>query len=62
MPKFNHMVVVAFEVISNDFYGDDLTPAMLKEAMIKRIDSLDNSNGWSEAIDITDTFMEEDSP
>lgn len=36
MPRFNHAYDFAFEVISFDEYGEDVTPAMLRAALIER--------------------------
>lgn len=46
---YNHAVTLAFEVVSEDFYGDDITPEMLKAALIKRIESMDKTGEWAEA-------------
>lgn len=56
--KFNHAFDVAFEVISNRENGDDVTPAMLKAALLKRIESLDEDGSWLEACSIYDTHEE----
>jgi hypothetical protein len=49
MARFNHAVSVAFEVISNDEQGDDITSEMLKAALQERIRLLDESDAWIEA-------------
>ena len=40
--KYNHAYDFAFEVISQKKNGDDVTPAMLREACIKRITNIDD--------------------
>ena len=51
MPKFNHAVDIAFTVISDDPDGKDFTPAMLRAALLRRIEILDkNPEEWIEAI------------
>lgn len=59
--KYNHAVSLAFEVISDDPNGDDLTPAMLKEALLQRMVDLDNDSEWLEACgDPFDTYEEKE--
>jgi hypothetical protein len=53
--KYNHACDIAFEVISNNEHGKDLTPDMYRIALKKRIDELDRTNTWDEAISIFDT-------
>ena len=53
--KYNHACDIAFEVLSNDERGVDLTPNMYRIALKKRIDELDRTNTWDEAINIFDT-------
>jgi len=36
MPRFNHAYDFAFEVLSDDFYAKDVTPAMIRQALIER--------------------------
>ena len=43
MPRYNHLVTIAFSIVSDDARGEDLTPAMLKEALFARIRDLDAS-------------------
>lgn len=73
MPRYNHAFDIAFSVISDDPGGDDVTPAMLKEALLKRIADLDASydpanpsdkgGEWLEAVGVPfDTYEEEDAP
>ena len=40
MSKFNHAFDFAFEVISDDFYAKDVTPAMLRAALLERANRL----------------------
>ena len=49
--KYNHAVDISFSVVSNDPFGKDITPAMLREALVKRMQQLDNSADveWLEA-------------
>ena len=52
MARFNHAYTVAFEVISYREDASDVTPQMLKDALLKRIADLDASyfpgkgQGW----------------
>ena len=57
--KYNHACDLAFEVLSNDEHGGDLTPDMYRIAIKKRVDELDRTNSWDEAIDIFDTMEDE---
>ena len=43
MPHFNHAFTIAFEVISDCEDASDVTPEMLKNALLKRIADLDAS-------------------
>jgi hypothetical protein len=47
--KYNHAVTLAFEVISEDPNGDDITTAMLREALLARMVNLDIDGSWAEA-------------
>lgn len=58
--KYNHAVSLSFEVVSDDPNGEDLTPAMLKEALLQRMVSLDNGGEWVEAIGLPYDTHEED--
>jgi hypothetical protein len=53
--KYNHACDIAFEVLSNNEHGEDLTPDMYRIALKKRIDELDRTNTWDEAIGIFHT-------
>ena len=48
MSKFNHAFTIAFEVVSNDPEGEDVTADMLRAALEQRIRSLGNLE-WLEA-------------
>ena len=50
MKTFSHAVDLAFEVISHDKNGDDITPNMYRAALEERMDELDREGTWSEAI------------
>ena len=49
MRKYNHAVTLAFSIISEEENGKDITPAMLKEALLIRIIGLDNHSEWIDA-------------
>ena len=57
--KYNHACDIAFEVISNNEHGEDITPDMYRIAIKKRVDELDRTNTWDEAIGIFDTTEDE---
>lgn len=60
MPRFNHAFDIAFEVMSDKEDASDVTPAMLKAALEKRIqDVFVNSGEWEQACDYFDTYEEE---
>jgi hypothetical protein len=51
-PRYNHACFLGFEVLSDTEDGDDITIDMLREALHKRIDSLNSSEHggeWLEA-------------
>lgn len=56
MKKFNHMYDVAFTVISHTEDASDVTPAMLRAALEKRIASLFASDEPLEAFGLCDTY------
>jgi hypothetical protein len=56
MKTFNHMYDLAFEVISTDESGADVTPDMLRHALLRRIISLDEDKEWLNATSICDTY------
>ena len=64
MTKYNHMLDIAFEVISEKEDGSDITPEQIHLAIAKRLESLAESNEYDlgGAIGICDTYeMEEQS-
>jgi hypothetical protein len=57
MTQYHHAYDIAFAVESNDEDAKDVTPAMMKAALLKRIeDVFDNSGEWMEACDWWDTY------
>jgi hypothetical protein len=63
MAKFNHLYDVAFTVVSNTEDGSDVTPAMLRAALEKRIESLFASSESLEPLEafgLCDTYEMED--
>ena len=58
--RYNHLVALAFEVVSDDQSGEDFTPTMLRAALLRRIASLDAGNDWVEAIGLPYDTYEED--
>ena len=58
MTKYNHMLDIAFEVISEDEHGSDITPEQIHVAILKRLVSLAESNEYDigGAIGICDTY------
>lgn len=64
MAKFNHMITVAFEIISNEEDGSDITPHMLLTGLLKRMVNLNetpNQLEWFEAcMPPLDTYEVED--
>ena len=62
MTKYNHMLDIAFEVISEEDDGSDITPEQIHVAILKRLVSLAESNEYDigGAIGFCDTYeMEE---
>ena len=51
MTRFNHAFDLAFSLESDEENAGDVTPAMLKKALLKRIAALDaaGDNEWLEA-------------
>jgi len=60
MPRYNHMFDVAFSLESNKEDGSDVTHAMLRAALLKRIEDLDASGEWLEACGLCDTYEVEE--
>lgn len=60
MPRYNHLVSIAFSVVSEHETGEDFTPALLRDALFARIIDLDRGAGgveWLEAVGLPcDTF------
>lgn len=50
------MFDTAFSLESAKEDGSDVTPAMLRAALLKRIDTLDASGEWLEACGLCDTY------
>jgi hypothetical protein len=58
--KYNHAYTIAFELVSSTPTGEDVTPEMLREALIRRISELDKTDTWIEATGAPfDTFEED---
>ena len=55
MSKFNHMFDIAFTLESSDADAKDVTPDMLKAALLHRIESLPKSE-WLEACGLCDSY------
>ena len=62
MSKFNHTYDFCFDVQSNDEYGEDVTPAMLIEALLHRVFriALEDKAEMLEACGLLDTTTEGD--
>jgi hypothetical protein len=60
MPRYNHAFDVAFSLVSNDPEGLDVTPAMLRAALLRRIADLDANDQWEEAVGAPFDTYEED--
>jgi hypothetical protein len=59
MPRYNHAFDVSFVVLSDKEDASDVTAAMLRAGLLKRIDDLDNADAreWLEACDMPyDTY------
>jgi hypothetical protein len=58
MPKYNHMLDMAFEVISEKEDGSDITPEQIHLAVKKRLASLAEANEYDigGAIGICDSY------
>jgi len=56
MALYNHTFDLAFSLDSNTEDGSDVTPAMMKAALLSRIDDLDETGEWSEACGLCDTY------
>ena len=60
MPRYNHAYDMAFSLVSNDPEGLDVTPAMLRAALLRRIADLDANDQWEEAVGAPFDTYEED--
>lgn len=56
MPRYNHMFDVAFSLDSDHPEADDVTPAMLRAALVSRINDLDEHAEWMHACGLCDTY------
>ena len=57
--RYNHAYDVAFSLVSNDPEGKDVTPAMLRAALLRRVADLDANDQWEEAVGAPfDTYEE----
>ena len=58
MTKYNHMLDIAFEVISEEDDGSDITPEQIHVAILKRLVSFAEANEYDigGAIGICDTY------
>lgn len=59
-PRYNHMFDVAFSLESFEEDASDVTPNMLRAALLKRILLLDetlNQSEWMEACGLSDTYL-----
>ena len=55
MPKYSHAFDFAFELVSYDEHGEDVTGAMLRQALLTRINSIPDSE-LTEACGLFDTY------
>ena len=60
MSRYNHAYDMAFSLVSNDPEGLDVTPAMLRAALLRRIADLDANDQWEEAVGAPFDTYEED--
>jgi len=56
MRTYSHAVEIAFEVISTTRDGSDITPSMLRSALLNRLNTLEHEELLLESINIFDTF------
>ena len=57
MRKFNHMFDIAFSLDSEREDASDVTPAMLRAALLKRVeDVFEHSGEWEAACGLCDTY------
>lgn len=62
MRRYNHAYEVAFSLVSDHPEGEDVTPVMLRNALMSRIEELDNRNEWTEAVGAPYDTYEVDEP
>lgn len=55
MPRFNHAYDFAFEVVSDRADAEDVTPAMLRAALLERVNRLTDAE-LNEACGFWDTY------
>ena len=62
MPRYSHMLEIAFTVISEEEDGSDITPEQIHVAIAKRLVSLAEANEFDigGAIGICDTYEVEE--
>jgi len=56
MTNYSHACDLAFEVVSQHKDGEDITPAMFRLAIIKRINDIDRTDSWDQTVNIFDTY------
>jgi len=56
MPRYNHMFDIAFSLDSGTPDASDVTPAMLRAALVSRIANLDENADWLEACGLCDSY------
>jgi len=56
MTRFNHMFDIAFSLESDREDASDVTPAMLRAALLRRIVDLGENEEWGEACGLCDTY------
>ena len=63
MPRYNHAYEVAFSLVSNEAEGRDVSPAMFRAALLRRVTELDAEEahgGWEQACGAPfDTYKED---
>jgi len=60
MPRYNHMLDIAFSLESAREDGSDVTPAMLRAALERRINDMTVDADWLEACGLCDTYEVEE--
>lgn len=59
MTRYNHMYTIAYSLVSEHEHGDDVTPAMHRAALEKRMDAVDEADVWDQAVGgPEDTYVE----